>query len=81
MQQEFGKVGDPQTLLGDASIDGAVTGADLITVQQEFGNVAPASGLASASAAAVPEPSSIMLLAAGAAGLAGWRRRRSGKTY
>ena len=33
------------TLLGDANNDGQVTGADLIAVQQNFGNVGDADGL------------------------------------
>ena len=34
----------PTVLLGDANNDGQVTGADLIAVQQNFGNVGPADG-------------------------------------
>ena len=41
-------------LLGDANDDGLVTGADLITVQQNFGNVA-------ASPIEVPEPTAMLI--------------------
>ena len=43
-------------LLGDANNDGQVTGADLIAVQQNFGNVL---GPASSS---VPEPATLAML-------------------
>ena len=57
MQQSFGTDNTNGTCdglgLGDANDDCMVTGADLITVQQEFG-----SGLA----APVPEPASMVML-------------------
>ena len=59
VQQNFGNVG-PVPLQGDANNDGQVTGADLISVQQNFGNVltpAPES---------VPEPTTLVVLTAGA---------------
>ena len=65
VQTNFGSVTPPP---GDADGDGDVDGDDLIAVQTNFGNVA-------ASAAAVPEPTSVVLLAGLAAGL-GFARRR-----
>jgi hypothetical protein len=75
VQAHFGEAGDAQTLLGDADISGSVTGADLLSVQAHFGESA---GAGSAATAAVPEPNSILLRAAGAAGFGLWRRRRAG---
>jgi len=55
VQANFGATGPADGLLfGDANDDGMVTGADLIAVQQNYGNVATA---------AVPEPTSVCLLA------------------
>ena len=67
VQQQFGSVG-PVPLLGDANNDGSVTGADLISVQQNFGAVA-------GPAAAVPEPATAGTLLG--AVLAMTRRRRA----
>ena len=56
--------------------------ADMTNLGSNNGTILHAFGYNSTAGAAshpVPEPSSIMLLAAGAAGLAGWRRRRAGR--
>jgi hypothetical protein len=60
--------GSPEN--GDYDGNGVVDGIDYLTWAGNFGN-GPNDG------SAVPEPSSMLLLAAGAAGMAGWRRRRS----
>ena len=52
--------------MGDANNDSLVTGAGLITVQQNFGNVATA---------AVPEPTSVCLLTLASLGAMARRRR------
>ncbi len=83
---------EDDSLIGDINLDGKVDDADLNLLLSSFDN--PPSeenqtdlegllenfGAVKESATTpVPEPSSIMLLAAGAAGLVGWRRRRSCK--
>jgi len=57
-------------LLGDSNDDGIVSGADFVATQGAFGAFVPA-----ASAAAVPEPTSFVLLCIGLA-LAGFFRRK-----
>lgn len=57
---------------GDANGDSKVDGADFLTWQQQFGQTPTAA----AAAAAVPEPSSILLVGAAALGLGGIVRRR-----
>jgi len=57
VQQNFGSTGSSSGLLvGDANDDGQVTGADLITVQQNFGNTLVPVG------AEVPEPATGLLV-------------------
>jgi hypothetical protein len=63
---------DGTNAIGDADYDKDVDGDDFLIWQAQFGS---ADG---AAASAVPEPNSMLLLAAGAAGLVGWRRRRAG---
>jgi hypothetical protein len=57
--------------------DGFVNQDDLDGVLQNWGDAFVWPAPLAAATAAVPEPSSVLLLAAGAAGLASWRRRRS----
>jgi hypothetical protein len=59
----------------DAPYANFVDQNDLDAVLQNWGNNTPPP--LAAATAAVPEPSSVLLLAAGAAGLASWRRRRT----
>ena len=55
--------------VGDANDDGQVTGADLIIVQQNFGNTLAPVGTE------VPEPVSVFLLSLGGLGAMAHRRR------
>lgn len=61
--------------LGDADGDNDSDGADFLLWQQQFGS-APAVAVAQPAAAAVPEPSTAVLLLAAMAGV-GWRRSRA----
>jgi hypothetical protein len=61
---------------GDYDNDGDVDGDDFLGWQDEFGS--PGEGGSQGAVQGVPEPNSIMLLAAGAVGLGMWRRRRAG---
>ncbi len=74
VQQKFGNVGLPNDPLnfGDADNDGSVTGLDYLSVQQNFGKTRPPFG--SASASAVPEPSTMVMLLMGLIAV-GLRRR------
>ena len=60
---------------GDFTADGTIDAPDLNALGLNW----QMSSLAAEVQAAVPEPSGLMLLAAGAAGLGLWRRRRAGK--
>jgi hypothetical protein len=60
---------------GDFTANGTVDAADL----NQMGINWQMSSLPAALEAAVPEPSGLMMLAAGAAGLGLWRKRRAGK--
>ena len=73
------------TFYGDATLDGTVDGNDLAKVLANYNQSLPpgigitASGVqAIQTAAGVPEPSTLVLLAAGLAGLLcyAWRKRR-----
>ena len=66
VQTNFGSVTPPP---GDADGDGDVDGDDLIAVQTNFGNTLPAA----ATAAAVPEPTSAILLGLALVGFAARR--------
>lgn len=75
VEQNFGVTGIADgTLLGDADDDGDVDAFDITTIEQNFGNTLPPASALDA-AAAVPEPSSLVLLGLG--GLLVTRRRRS----
>ncbi|MGI9429256.1 MAG: LamG-like jellyroll fold domain-containing protein, partial [Bythopirellula sp.] len=70
----FGNTGpDDGLLLGDADDDGAVAGSDLLAVTNNFGNTL---GSGSLTASAVPEPSTVGLLALAATALVAVRSRR-----
>ena len=66
VQQNFGLVGEIG-ILGDASLDGVVSAGDYSSVQANFGNSLPLAG-------AVPEPTTMLMLLLGSAGLAVRRR-------
>lgn len=69
----FGNTGPADgLLLGDADDDGAVAGGDLLAVTNNFGNTA---GSGSLTSAAVPEPSSVVLVLLGVASVAAFARR------
>jgi hypothetical protein len=75
-------------LTADTDQDGDVDGNDYLIIQRGMGGVYDADDVAAwkaqfgqgASVSAVPEPTSLTALAAGAAGLAWLRRRRSGES-
>jgi hypothetical protein len=79
-------------LTADVDMDGDVDGDDLLIIQRGMGDVYDAEdiaafqaqfgqgGAAAAAQSAVPEPNSLAMLAAGAAGLARYRRRNSSKS-
>jgi hypothetical protein len=76
-------------LTADVDVDGDVDGNDFLIIQRGLGDVYDAEdmaalqsqfgqgGAAAAAQSAVPEPSSLSMLAAGAAGIARYRRRRA----
>jgi hypothetical protein len=68
-QQGLGATDQTTNANGDADGNGTVDGADLESWRTQFGEGATAAG-------AIPEPTSLALLAAGASGLAVYRRRR-----
>jgi PEP-CTERM motif len=74
-QRGLGLTGQTDNTSGDADGSGTVDDADLDAFRAAFGTGA-ASG---AAASAIPEPSSLGLLAAGAAGIIGYRRRNVGR--
>jgi hypothetical protein len=71
-QRGVGLTGQTDNSNGDADGNGTVEGADLNLWTDQFG-----SGVAVGPAGAVPEPTSLALLAAGAAALTAYRRRKS----
>ena len=68
-QRGLGATGQTSNANGDADGNGTVEGSDLEFWKDQFGG-------ASSIVGAVPEPTSLSLLAAGAAGLSHYRRRR-----
>lgn len=70
-EQGFGMSSGASTINGDADGDGDVDGADLLIWQSNFGTVSPG-----VSAAAVPEPTSVVLAILGLTGLVARRRTK-----
>src|SRR3989442_8939635 len=90
----FGQTTSGQWFLGDFDYSGKCDGTDVSILGTTFGKTTPtlspaqlsaefgaafASAFESGQSAAVPEPAGLAFLAIGAAGMLGWRRRRTGR--